>query len=352
MKQLAFLTVLSLGIGLSVSLAAAQERYVRKPLPQPDFFVPQKDVEYQEKLPPFYIPEVQPQAEAVVEESSPTIEFQPQANSQPKASSEPEFNPELDVKLDDPAPLPTTDETPKYQQEYNSYLQDLSAIAQTGQAPKNPELENDLSALSNDNRLEVKEDGQISPRSSSEELINPMALAQALPQQNSMPVSTEAQIIDRVEIINLPDSLKQKKKSSLSETEPENYENPFAQAEEISLPKGNSTTNDTAPAQPVIANPEVAAHFRGGSNPFAPQTIPEPSDTENTVAADSEPSPEAEETQSEESVAEEPQPLPALTEPQPSREPKISRNAGRRSRSSSSSMGSGASFGLGPNMVR
>ena len=353
MKKFALLTVLSLGIGLGFeNLGLAQERYVRKPLPQPDFFVPQKDVEYQEKLPPFYIPEVQPQVEPEAQEAPKSIEFQPQQQNQTQPTPEPEFNPNLDINLDSSAPVTKEEETPKYKQEYDAYLKDLSVIAQTGKAPYNGDLEADLSTLSDDTRLEVSEEGKISPHSSNEELINPMALAQVLPAQTPANVSTEAKIIDSVEVINLPETL-QKAKDSSADNATEEYDNPFAQAAEINSNKAN------APAQVVVPTPEVAAHFRGGSNPFAPQNTTEPAETSPDSLTEALPEITPEENTSEEeteSTQEETfSPAPAV-EPQRDDGPRVSRNAGRRARksssSSSSSVGSGASFGLGPNMVR
>ncbi len=345
MKKLALLTVLSLGFGLGFeNLSLAQEKYVRKPLPQPGFFVPQKDVEYKETLPPFYIPEVQPQVEPEAQEAPKSIEFQPQQQKQAQPNPEPEFNPNLDINLDNSTPVTKEGETPKYKQEYEAYLKDLSVIAQTGKAPYNSDLEADLSALSDDSRLEVNEDGKISPHSSNEELINPMALAQVLPPQEPSTVNTEAQIIDSVEIINLPEEL-QKTKDSSTDNVTEEYDNPFAQGEELNSDKTN------IPAQVVAPSPEVAAHFRGGSNPFAPQKVYLPAEIADNQSEET----VAENTPKEELQTETYTPPQIVVQDQDDG-PKVSRSAGRRTRksssSSSSSVGSGASFGLGPNMVR
>lgn len=359
MKKFVLLTALSVGLGLNFgSWAVAQERFVRKPLPQPDFFVPKKDVEYQEKLPPFNLPEPKP----VVDNTPEPINFQP-VQKQNIPQQELEFNPNLDVNLETPPDLPNDEETPKYKQEYNAYLEDLNTIAQTGQAPKNIDLENDLSALSNDARLDVNDNGIISPQTNKQELINPMAFAQVLPTQQALSVTSDAEIIDSVEVINLPESLKKKKKTQI-ENDSSAYSNPFAQAENLNnfteenLPEENFIS-ENSPSQPISPIPEVAAHFRGGSNPFAPQstnTSPEPhsgSLAENTPEPTLEEPAPVEET---EKTQEELLPVAPLIEPQRDDEPKVSRNMGRRSRSSSNSsgsaIGSGASFGLGPNMVR
>ena len=371
MKKLALLTVLSLGIGLGFeNLGLAQERYVRKPLPQPDFFVPQKDVEYQEKLPPFYVPEVLPQADTEEKDTTKSIEFQPQQQKLTQPTPEPEFNPNLDINLDSSAPVTKEEETPKYKQEYEAYLKDLNVIAQTGKAPHNSDLEADLSTMSDDIRLEVSEEGKISPHSSNEELINPMAFAQVLPTQAPLNVNTEAQIIDKVEVINIPEDLSTNTKTSSMDKAPEEYKNPFAQAEEIkSFEKSGITvenlSNESAPTPLTVTTPEVAAHFRGGSNPFAPQSTNEPTEVNTPSVTDhiSEELPEETSLPQEPQEAQEPQETPenhisdtSIIEQQSDEEPKISRSMGRRSKSSSNSsgaaIGSGASFGLGPNMVR
>ncbi len=57
MNKLIFGGILSLLISGNLPAAAQQPgQYVRKALPQPAFFVPQKDIQYQEKLPPFNLP--------------------------------------------------------------------------------------------------------------------------------------------------------------------------------------------------------------------------------------------------------------------------------------------------------
>ena len=54
MNKLIFGGILSLLISGNLPAAAQQPgQYVRKALPQSAFFVPQKDIQYQEKLPPF-----------------------------------------------------------------------------------------------------------------------------------------------------------------------------------------------------------------------------------------------------------------------------------------------------------
>lgn len=63
MNKLIFGGILSLLISGNLPAAAQQPgQYVRKALPQPAFFIPQKDIQYQEKLPPFNLPPQRPKS--------------------------------------------------------------------------------------------------------------------------------------------------------------------------------------------------------------------------------------------------------------------------------------------------
>ena len=93
MNKLIFGGILSLLISGNLPAAAQQPgQYVRKALPQPAFFVPQKDIQYQEKLPPFNLPpqpaevKVKPTVEKV-QYSEPA--FQPEVISDNKEESVP-----------------------------------------------------------------------------------------------------------------------------------------------------------------------------------------------------------------------------------------------------------------------
>ena len=341
MNKLIFGGILSLLISGNLPAAAQQPgQYVRKALPQPAFFVPQKDIQYQEKLPPFNLPP-QP-AEVKVQTTVEKVQysepaFQPEVISDNKEESVPdEFNPNLDITLPEVPQEKAEPQaaTPKYQQEYAAYVKDLQAIEQSGQALPNQELEDDLAQMGSEQRLEVDAGGKILNPFSQAQLINPMAEAPL--RDASVPKAAKkstAQILDKVEIIRRPP---QQEELSAQDNAPDN---PFADRAEL-------------PAEEVSLSPEVAAHF-GGLNPFAggdaePADVSEQAEPEDTVP-ELEPLPLPETT-------EEPAESPEETEPQPqpeeSQEKKShsSRNSGyHRSRSHGSSS---VATCYGPNFVR
>lgn len=345
MNKLIFGGILSLLISGNLSAAAQQPgQYVRKALPQPAFFVPQKDIQYQEKLPPFNLPP-QP-AEVKVQTTVEKVQysepaFQPEVISDNKEESVPdEFNPNLDITLPEVPQEKAEPQaaTPKYQQEYAAYVKDLQAIEQSGQALPNQELEDDLAQMGSEQRLEVDAEGKILNPFSQAQLINPMAEAPV--RDASVPKAAKkstAQILDKVEIIRRPP---QQEELSAQDNAPDN---PFADRAELPA---------IQPAEEVPLSPEVAAHF-GGLNPFAggdaePADVSEQAEPEDTVP-ELEPLPLPETT-------EEPAESPEETEPQPqpeeSQEKKShsSRNSGyHRSRSHGSSS---VATSYGPNFVR
>lgn len=341
MNKLIFGGILSLLISGNLPAAAQQPgQYVRKALPQPAFFVPQKDIQYQEKLPPFNLPP-QP-AEVKVQTTVEKVQysepaFQPEVISDNKEESVPdEFNPNLDITLPEVPQEKAEPQaaTPKYQQEYAAYVKDLQAIEQSGQALPNQELEDDLAQMGSEQRLEVDAGGKILNPFSQAQLINPMAEAPV--RDASVPKAAKkstAQILDKVEIIRRPP---QQEELSAQDNAPDN---PFADRAEL-------------PAEEVSLSPEVAAHF-GGLNPFAggdaePADVSEQAEPEDTVP-ELEPLPLPETT-------EEPAESPEETEPQPQQEESqekkshSSRNSGyHRSRSHGSSS---VATSYGPNFVR
>ncbi len=345
MNKLIFGGILSLLISGNLPAAAQQPgQYVRKALPQPAFFVPQKDIQYQEKLPPFNLPP-QP-AEVKVQTTVEKVQysepaFQPEVISDNKEESVPdEFNPNLDITLPEVPQEKAEPQaaTPKYQQEYAAYVKDLQAIEQSGQALPNQELEDDLAQMGSEQRLEVDAEGKILNPFSQAQLINPMAEAPV--RDASVPKAAKkstAQILDKVEIIRRPP---QQEELSAQDNAPDN---PFADRAELPA---------IQPAEEVPLSPEVAAHF-GGLNPFAggdaePADVSEQAEPEDTVP-ELEPLPLPETT-------EEPAESPEETEPQPqpeeSQEKKShsSRNSGyHRGRSHGSSS---VATSYGSNFVR
>ena len=345
MNKLIFGGILSLLISGNLPAAAQQPgQYVRKALPQPAFFVPQKDIQYQEKLPPFNLPP-QP-AEVKVQTTVEKVQysepaFQPEVISDNKEESVPdEFNPNLDITLPEVPQEKAEPQaaTPKYQQEYAAYVKDLQAIEQSGQALPNQELEDDLAQMGSEQRLEVDAEGKILNPFSQAQLINPMAEAPV--RDASVPKAAKkstAQILDKVEIIRRPP---QQEELSAQDNAPNN---PFADRAELPA---------IQPAEEVPLSPEVAAHF-GGLNPFAggdaePADVSEHAEPEDTVP-ELEPLPLPETTEEPAESPEETQPQP---QPEESQEKKShsSRNSGyHRSRSHGSSS---VATSYGPNFVR
>ena len=345
MNKLIFGGILSLLISGNLPAAAQQPgQYVRKALPQPAFFVPQKDIQYQEKLPPFNLPP-QP-AEVKVQTTVEKVQysepaFQPEVISDNKEESVPdEFNPNLDITLPEVPQEKAEPQaaTPKYQQEYAAYVKDLQAIEQSGQALPNQELEDDLAQMGSEQRLEVDAEGKILNPFSQAQLINPMAEAPV--RDASVPKAAKkstAQILDKVEIIRRPP---QQEELSAQDNAPDN---PFADRAE--LPAIQS-------AEEVPLSPEVAAHF-GGLNPFAggdaePADVSEQAEPEDTVP-ELEPLPLPETTEEPAESPEETEPQPQPEEPQ-EKKSHSSRNSGyHRSRSHGSSS---VATSYGPNFVR
>ena len=345
MNKLIFGGILSLLISGNLPAAAQQPgQYVRKALPQPAFFVPQKDIQYQEKLPPFNLPpqpaEVKVQTTVEKVQSSEPA-FQPEVISDNKEESVPdEFNPNLDITLPEVPQEKAEPQaaTPKYQQEYAAYVKDLQAIEQSGQALPNQELEDDLAQMGSEQRLEVDAGGKILNPFSQAQLINPMAEAPV--RDASVPKAAKkstAQILDKVEIIRRPP---QQEELSAQDNAPDN---PFADRAELPA---------IQPAEEVPLSPEVAAHF-GGLNPFAggdaePADVSEQAEPEDTVP-ELEPLPLPETTEEPAESPEETEPQPQPEEPQ-EKKSHSSRNSGyHRSRSHGSSS---VATSYGPNFVR
>lgn len=361
MKKSALLSALSVSLCFYISpLAFSQETYVRKPLPAPDFFVPQKDVQYQEKLPPFPQPELpNEQIEQALPEQP---KFQPVPPQTKPVTHELEFNPSLDVNLGENQS--SAENTPKYKQEYDAYLQDLNSIALTGKAPNNPELNKDLSALSNDTRINVNNSGMFEPQSFNKYDNTSFTLVQNMPDRQPALVSSDAKIIDTVEVLNIPKSLKKQKNSvdSSNVVPPSTeYKNNTDEVTNVSSKNDEQNVDENLnnSAQNVvidsITSPEVAAYFRG-TNPFIASGPSYQSEEEHKVLEVkdeiSEPLPDIQNnSENEQSFEESNEVENTITEVLPlNTPPKISKS---KSSSKSSSHSSGkSSFGLGPNMVR
>ena len=99
------------------------------------------------------------------------------------------------------------DNRPDYQKEYDAYLKDLEVIAETGQAPKNLDLEADLRKMDSNEKILLN--------------VEKKAANAVYYAQNS--TSNKATIVDRVELVRIPkeyrekyDGLSQKNEAKLS----------------------------------------------------------------------------------------------------------------------------------------
>ena len=258
MNKILFLAAAGILCGSYVRQAeAADERYVRKqPEMKTGFFVP-SDVTKPaaEKLPPFY-PEPAPKTEVhqatilEVTTSDPEAETStPAAEKTAPENTKPKELPEL---LNENAALNHSD-GPGYKQEYASYQRDLAVIAQTGEAPHNPGLDQDLAKMNSEERIQVNPDGTL--RSSSTQRINPMAYAAAPEAEGN-----NIKVLDAVEVVrdNPFEVSAEEETSEVSEQGENKAVNPFEEKE----------SQEAAPA----LDPQTAAYFQG-MNPFREDEI-------------------------------------------------------------------------------
>lgn len=170
MKNFVFAVLALSLILLSVAVSAQEGRYVRKKL-APNFFIPQAELEHREVLPPFYYeePKPEPKPQAVPKQTQPQEEEFVETNS-----------PQIELTTVTPLPEPFNidkaihsqylnynnqdlERTPEYQQKYNDYIRDLKFIAETGNYPENPVLNNDLAMMNSNERIIVGDTFGIKP---------------------------------------------------------------------------------------------------------------------------------------------------------------------------------------------
>ena len=389
MKKSLLISVALFGICLHCStMTYAQERYVRKPLPAPDFFVPKQDVEYREKLPPFNLPKQEDTTspQSIEKVNEPT--FYPVEEKQAPIPQEPEFDPTLDVDLSSSTSNENnqSNNTPTYQKEYDAYLQDLNAIAQSGKAPYRLDLEKDLSAMDSEDKIELDLDGNLKTQSLNQNSNNALVLAQLAPKPSAGDEATSAEIIDSVEIIRMPKNLqttstqkaeKPTHKRMVVSKNPETAENPFAddiaegvdanallsaledKTQETSpqtvadtVEKDEPQQNDILPVETETA-PDAATDF-SLTNPFlSSEASPTDSAAQNFPAYSApseENSPEelSEEKEANNFAAE----LDKLHQTSMDNMKNAAQENKRKHTSSSSGSGGVSGFNLGPNMVR
>lgn len=161
--------ILSVAVAAVLSLTAfAQQpgRYVRKQL-KPAFFIPEKELNRSEKLPEFhYYPQNKKAIRPVEKDIEPEIL---------EISDEVDLTSELPQETADTTALPAVDNTkplkieseyitynkeelaamPEYKQKYDDYINDLKVIAETGKAPENKRLNDDLAKMNSNDRIIV-----------------------------------------------------------------------------------------------------------------------------------------------------------------------------------------------------
>lgn len=181
------------------------------------------------------------------------------------------------------------DNRPEYKKEFDAYVADLNIIAQTGKAPRNPDLEADLAKMNSNERILLT----ASRNKSSDKAV-------------LMAQDQNAQIVNSVEIIRVPEEF-QKEYANVYKEEKQtvsakslvgvppspnfaqqqdpaskilNHINPFRFLKEVALtplPKGIQVKNVQA------NNPMVDAYFNQFGRPYvsgasaAPAKEPEPS---------------------------------------------------------------------------
>lgn len=156
---------------LTTSGACAQTlNYVRKKV-QPNFFIPQKDLTEQKPekvgLPQYKRGEtttkhisVDDNLEAIADEQRQRF----QAAEEKWQSSRRPFNTNTEKASKaskTSSPTPPVEESnkahdiPDYQTKYQEYLKDLEAISRNGTLPNNPGIQDDLSAMNSEQRIEI-----------------------------------------------------------------------------------------------------------------------------------------------------------------------------------------------------
>ena len=137
------------GLAVIAGSSAAEAQYQRKQL-QPDFFVPAGEINPQEKLPPFrQTGGSLPTAETVKKVSMPEIRDS-------EALTLSADNPVEQYDMEKHITNHKFDASPDYKQKYDAYVNDLKIIAETGKAPENKQLQQDLAKMNSNERFVVK----------------------------------------------------------------------------------------------------------------------------------------------------------------------------------------------------
>ena len=123
----------------------AHSQYLRKKL-KPAFFIPENELDYQEKLPPI-VP-----SQAIYN----TIKkLSVDDNGQSAALTQGDET-LIQDSFSDNTPILDEQQHPDYKEKYDDYLKDLAVIGQTGKIPFNKTLEEDLKKMNSNSAFVVK----------------------------------------------------------------------------------------------------------------------------------------------------------------------------------------------------
>jgi len=157
------------------TMAIAQQQYVRKRV-TPGFFIPQKELNRAEKLPPFPVWEEETEDETIEYEITAPRQTAAQATTKPtprvfaeetdydtapaaQAAAKPESASKTLAEAGEKQQaqdhsnangLISLDQSPLYQQKIEQYEKDLLYISKTGEMPENIELQTDLQKMNAD----------------------------------------------------------------------------------------------------------------------------------------------------------------------------------------------------------
>lgn len=127
----------------------SKARYVRKQL-EPDFFIPKSDKNKPEKLPmPVYLEG----EEVTVKNARRGDVFVNEVDEPAEENRVQEVMALPKTSTQSPIKEEALEDTPKYQQKYNDYSNDIEQIGRTGTMPENPELQEDLEQMNSDERI-------------------------------------------------------------------------------------------------------------------------------------------------------------------------------------------------------
>lgn len=167
MQKLFLFSAISAVFAFSLLAQAAQPgRYVRKQL-KPNFFIPEEDLDYTEKLPEFnYYPEA-PLPKAIRSNAAPeqvikvikAPEQEVVKAAEQTALPQQTESPYIEYDKDELAQIP------EYKQKYADYINDLKEIAKSGKLPENPRVAFDLMKMSTNERLVVTDKFGLYPTS-------------------------------------------------------------------------------------------------------------------------------------------------------------------------------------------